>query len=85
MGLLLRRAERVSSVDQSIGISMHRYEPQLESVYHVPIWTTTGIHCVLDMSNHKGFGEAEPWSQDRDLKLESEVREETRCISLGQA
>jgi len=37
------------------------------------------------MSDHKGFGEAEPWFQDGDLRLESEVREETRCISLGQA
>ena len=82
---LLRQAERVSSVDQSISISMHQYELQLESVYHTPIWTATGICCVLDMSDHKGFGEAEPWSQDGDLRLESEVREETRCISLGQA
>jgi len=82
---MLRRAERVSSVDQSISISMRRYEPQLESVYYAPIWTATGIHCVLDMSDHKSFGEAEPWSQDGDLRLESEVREETRCISLGQA
>jgi len=82
---VLRQAERVSSVDQSISISMHQYEPQLESVYHAPIWTATDIHCVLDMSDHKGFGEVEPWSQDRDLRLESEVREETRCISLGQA
>ena len=64
---------------------MCQYEPQLESVYHAPIWTTTGIRCVLDMSDHKGFGEAEPWSQDRDLRLESKVREKTRCISLGQA
>jgi len=83
--LLLRRAERVSSVNQSISISMHRYELQLESVYHAPIWTATGICCVLDMSNHKSFSEAEPWSQDGDLRLESKVREETRCISLGQA
>jgi len=56
---VLRRAERVSSVDQSISISTRRYEPQLESVYHTPIWTATGIHCVLDMSDHKGFSEAE--------------------------
>ena len=82
---MLRRAEQVSSVDQSISISMHQYEPQLESVYRAPIWTTTGICCVLDMSNHKGFSEAEPWSQDGDLRLESKAREETRCISLGQA
>jgi len=82
---VLRRAEQVSSVDQSISISTCRYEPQLESVYHGPIWTTTGICCVLDMSDHKGFGEAEPWSQDGDLRLESKVREETGCISLGQA
>ena len=82
---VLRRAEQLSSVDQSISISTHRYEPQLESVYHAPIWTATGIHCVINMSDHKDFGEAEPWSQDGDLRLESEVREETRCISLGQA
>jgi len=83
--LVLRWAEWVSSVDQSISISTHQYKPQLESVYHAPIWTATGIRYVLDMSDHKGFGEAEPWSQDGDLRLESEVREETRCISLGQA
>jgi len=82
--MLLRRAERVSSVDQSISISTHRYEPQLESVYHAAIWTATGICCILNMSDHKDFGEAEPWSQDGDLRLESKVREETRCISLGQ-
>jgi len=85
LDLLLRQAEQVSSVDQSISISTRRYKPQLESVYHTPIWTATGIHCVLDMSDHKGFSEAEPWSQDGDLRLESKVREETRCISLGQA
>jgi len=85
LDLLLRPAERVSSVNQSISISMCRYEPQLESVYHTPIWTATGIRCVLDMNDHKGFGEAEPLSQDGDLRLESEVREKTRCISLGQA
>ena len=64
---------------------MHRYELQLESVYHVPIWTTTGICRVLNMSDHWGFDEAKPWSQDGDLRFDSEVREETRCISLGQA
>jgi len=64
---------------------MCQYELQLESVYHAPICTTTGIHHVLNMSDHEGFGEAEPWSQDGDLRFESEVREETRCISLGQA
>ena len=87
LDLLLRQAEQVSSIDQSISISTRRYELQLESVYHdhVPIWTATGIRCVLNMSNHKGFSEAKPWSQDGDLRLESEVREETRCISLGQA
>jgi len=85
LDLLLRQAERVSSVNQSISISTRRYEPQLESVYYMPIWTATGIYCVLDMSDHKGFGEAEPWSQDGDLRLENEVREETECISLGQA
>jgi len=64
---------------------MCQYELQLESVYHALIWTTTGICCVLDMSDHKGFDKAEPWSQDGDLRFESEVRVETRCISLDQA
>jgi len=82
---LLRWAERVSSVCRSSSISMRRYELQLESVYHAPIWTATGICHVLNMSDYKGFGEAEPWSQDRDLRFESKIREETRCISLGQA
>jgi len=37
------------------------------------------------MRDHKSFGEAEPWSQDGDLRLESEGREETRFESLDQA
>jgi len=43
-------------------------------------WDIWGL--PVQNTNHEGFGKAEPWSQDRDLRFESMIREETTSANL---